>query len=103
MIKNILTILATTFHTISLLASEYDVNKISADLLENASVVTRLEEQVFDVKNLTKAQLTYKTAITILSKSGAGHANLSIVYDKFSTISNIKATMYDATGKKVRE
>lgn len=84
-------------------ASEYDVKNIAPELLENASVVIRLEEQVFDIKSVSKGQLTYRTVITILNKAGDSHAEFAEVYDKFSSISNIKAVLYDATGKKVRE
>lgn len=46
----------------------YDVAKIPAELLKNSTVVVRNEEQNLVVKSLSSATLSYKTAVTILSK-----------------------------------
>lgn len=81
----------------------YDVNKIPEELKKDAIAVVRNEEQFFDVKGLGAAQLDYKIAITILNKAGDDLAEMAEVYDKFSTISNIKATLYDASGKKIKD
>jgi hypothetical protein len=83
--------------------NEYDIDKISPELKVNASVVIRLEEQVFDLKNASHATYTYKTAITILNKNGEDAASLLEYYDRFSTISNLKAAMYDAKGLKIKD
>lgn len=81
----------------------YDVAKIPDDLKTNAIAVVRNEEQFFDVKTPGSGQYDYKVALTILSKAGDGLANMSEVYDKFMSISNIKAAIYDAAGKKIKE
>ena len=83
--------------------SVYDVAKIPDDLKKEAVAVIRNQEQFFDVKGLGAGQYDYKVAITILSKAGDGYAEMSEVYDKFTNIYNIKATLYDATGKKVKD
>lgn len=81
----------------------YDVAKIPDDLKKDAIAVVRNEEQFFDIKSLGSGQYDYKVAITILNKAGDELAEMNEVYDKFMIISNIKATIYDATGKKIKD
>lgn len=80
----------------------YDVAKIPADLLKNATMVVRNEEQVFNVKSESNASYSYKTAVTILSENAESSAVMSEYYDKFSNIYNLRATMYDAKGLKIK-
>ena len=82
--------------------NEYDVAKIPAALTQGASVVIRDEVMNFQVKSQSNATMTYKTAVTILSKSGDDQAWMSEYYDKFSSISNLKAALYDANGTKIK-
>lgn len=81
----------------------YDVAKIPEALKKDASAVIRNEEQFLDVKGLSSAQYDYKMAITVLNKSGDHFAELQQVYDRFENIYNIKATLYDAAGKKIKD
>jgi len=81
----------------------YDVAKIPEDLKREAAVVIRNEEQLFEVKSVGSAQNNYKVAITILNKAGDEYAEMQEFYDKFSSISNIKASLYDASGKKIKD
>lgn len=81
----------------------YDVDKIPADLTKDAAVVIRNEELVYEVKDPGHAVMTYKTAITILNKNGESASNMREYYDKFSTIYNLKAALYDAKGNKIKE
>lgn len=80
----------------------YDVANIPAELMKNSTVVVRNEEQVLTVKSDRNASYTYKTAITILSENGEESAVMSEYYDQFSTVYNLKATMYDAKGIKIK-
>jgi transglutaminase-like putative cysteine protease len=82
---------------------DYDVAKIPENLKKDAVVVIRNEESFFDVKGLGSAKMDYKVAMTILSKAGEEYGEMAEVYDKFSSIYNIKATLYDAAGKKVKD
>ncbi|MCX3266378.1 DUF3857 domain-containing protein [Pedobacter agri] len=81
----------------------YDVAKIPEDLKRDAIVVIRNEEQFFDIKSLGSGQYDYKVAITILNKAGDDFAEMAEVYDKFSSVYNMKATLYDASGKKIKD
>ncbi|KRT13267.1 hypothetical protein ASU31_25345 [Pedobacter ginsenosidimutans] len=82
---------------------DYDVAKIPENLKKDAVVVIRNEESFFDVKGLGEAKMDYKVAITILNKAGEEYGEMAEVYDKFSSIYNIRATLYDAAGKKVKD
>lgn len=82
--------------------NEYDVEKIPATLKQGASVVIRNETLDFQVKSQSSASMSYKTAVTILSKSGDDQAWMLEYYDKFSSISNLKACLYDAKGTKIK-
>lgn len=84
----------------ALAQTDYDVAKIPENLKKDAVVVIRNEESFFDVKGLGEAKMDYKVAITILNKAGEEYGEMAKVYDKFSNIYNIKATLYDAAGKK---
>ncbi|RLJ74743.1 DUF3857 domain-containing protein [Pedobacter alluvionis] len=83
--------------------TDYDVAKIPENLKKDAIVVIRNEESLFDVKGLGAAKMDYKIAITILNKAGDQYGEMAEVYDKFSSIYNIKATLYDAAGKKIKD
>lgn len=84
-------------------SQNYDASLIPEKLTKDAIAVIRNEERFFDFKSVSSGQETYKVAITILNKAGDGFAEMAEVYDKFSSIYNIKATIYDASGKKIKE
>ncbi|TKC09061.1 DUF3857 domain-containing protein [Pedobacter frigoris] len=81
----------------------YDVSKIPADLTKNASVVIRNEQQTYEVKSPGSASLDYKTAMTILNKNGEDASIMREFYDKFSSVSSLKATLYDGSGNKIKD
>ncbi|MES2653468.1 MAG: DUF3857 domain-containing protein [Bacteroidota bacterium] len=83
--------------------NNYDATKIPSGLITDAIAVIRNEEQFFDFKNVGAGQYNYKIAITILNKAGDDLAEMAEVYDKFLAIYNIKAALYDADGKKIKE
>ncbi len=81
----------------------YDVNKIPAELKTNAAVVIRNEEMVYEVKDPGNAVMTYKTAMTILNKNGEDASNMKEYYDNFSSISGLRAALYDGNGNKIKD
>ncbi|WP_199117409.1 DUF3857 domain-containing protein [Pedobacter sp. ASV28] len=81
----------------------YDVGKIPESLKQDAVAIVRNEEQVYDYKTIGTGSIKYKIAITILSKAGDDVAEFAEVYDRFSSIYNIKASIYDASGKKIKD
>lgn len=82
--------------------NEYDVDKIPAELKKGATAVVRNEQVDLVVRSQSSATMVYKTAITILSKSSEDLASMSEYYDKFSSVYNLKASMYDAKGVKIK-
>ncbi len=102
--------LKTTFTLLTILISItgygqgiYDVSKIPAGLSANAAVVVRNEEQLYEVKNPGNAYYEYKTAITIMNSNGEEASRMVEFYDKFSSIYNLKATLYAANGDKIKD
>lgn len=81
----------------------YDVSKISPDLLKDASGVVRYQSETYEVKDPGNAVYECKTAITLLNKNAEGLSEMHEFYDKFSSIYNLKATLYDGKGNKVKE
>lgn len=81
----------------------YDVSKIPADLKTNAAVVIRNEEMIYEVKDPGNASKTYKKVVTILNKNGEDASNMWEHYDNFSSISSLKASLYDDKGNKVKD
>ncbi len=80
----------------------YDVANIPAELMKGATAVIRNEHYGMAVKSESSATMTYSTAITILSRNSEGLAAMSEYYDRFSSVYNLKATMYDAKGQKIK-
>lgn len=80
----------------------YNVAKIPLELAKNASVVIRNEEYGFNIKSQSNATMSYKMVLTVLNKNGDDEASMDEYYDKFSSVYNLKATMYDASGVKIK-
>jgi hypothetical protein len=81
----------------------YDSTKIPEALKQDAVAVVRNEEQFYDYKSIGSGTMKYKIAITVLNKAGDPYAEFAEVYDRFSTLYNIKATLYDGFGKKIKD
>jgi len=104
MIKKMIFLATAVFAFVKLNAQGvYDVGKISAELKTNAAVVIRNEEMVYEVKDPGNATMTYKTAVTILNKNGEDASIMQESYDNFSSISSLKATLYDDKGNKIKD
>ena len=101
--KKILTSALILVGTYAAAQNQYDMAKIPADLLANASVVVRLEQQTFDVRNTSHATYTYKMVATIVNENGESASSMSEFYNKFSSVYNLKASMYDAKGNKIKD
>jgi hypothetical protein len=80
----------------------YAFNTISPALLKNANVVKRMEEIRFEIKSTTQTTLRYKYAFTILNENGDKHAQFYEWYDKLSKIVSIEGSLYDASGKNIK-
>ncbi|MGA6120850.1 DUF3857 domain-containing protein [Sphingobacterium anhuiense] len=101
--KYTLGLMALLFFSHGNAQTNWDVANIHEALKKDATIVIRNEEQFLDIKGINAAKYDYKITATIFSKAGDDFAAMEEVYDKFSTIYNIKAVLYDATGKKIKE
>jgi hypothetical protein len=97
----IITLLLTS---ISTWAQEgYPVKDIPDSLLKKANVVVRNNNTEITIHSEKSYSQKMIKAITILSEKDKEYANYYIGYDQFSSISDFKGTVYDATGKKVKK
>lgn len=88
--------------SISAGAQSYNVALIPDSLKEDAFVVKRIDENIYDIKDRSSATYKYKLAYTILNSKGDDFSQSSAYYDKFRKIDDIKATLYDAEGNKIK-
>ncbi len=84
------------------LCQEYAVNLIPDSLKENANAVLRKEELFVDIRDIDKAVVHHKYAITILNETGDMYAIYQEQYDKLISLSDINGTLYDANGTKIK-
>ncbi|MGY4384432.1 hypothetical protein ACVWYN_001458 [Pedobacter sp. UYP24] len=103
MLKTIVTLIITVISLVGYGQGIYDVSKIPAAMSANAAVVVRNEEQLYEVKNPGSAYYEYKIAITIMNSNGEDASRMVEFYDKFSSIYNLKATLYAANGVKIKD
>lgn len=84
--------------------SDFSVDKINPALIKDANAVVRVDELVWEIKSQGEATQKIRTVVTILNESGEEkHGALFVRYDKFTKISDISGTLYDAGGKQVRK
>ncbi len=80
----------------------YPIADIPQQLLSGADAVVREKTTLLEVFSESKVIYFEKYVITILKESAEDKALFEVGYDKFSSVSNISATVYDAEGKKVK-
>jgi hypothetical protein len=78
------------------------VKHIPDSILKGADAVKRYEQTIFKVESLSKTVEYNKVAYTILNSNADNLAILQKQYDKMHEINTFNATLYDATGKKIR-
>lgn len=99
--KHILTLIATL--TLKFVfCQNYAVSLIPDSLKENANAVLRNEELYVEIKDIDKAIVHHKYAITILNEMGKRYATYGNMYDKLVSLSDISGNLYDANGAKVK-
>src|SRR5215471_18572440 len=84
-------------------AQEYDVSLIPDSLKEHANVVKRSEETRIIIKDIDKAVIKHKYAITILNEAGSRFSYYYNDYGSLIDLTDIDGTLYDASGKKLKE
>lgn len=86
-----------------LAAQEYNVSLIPDSLIKNADVVKRAEEWRINIKNVGKATIKHKYAITILNANGDEFAYYTNSYNKLQSLQDITGHLYDAAGKELKK
>ena len=81
----------------------YAVSKIPESVLQSAEAIVRTDERVFEIKDIDKATLTVKYAVTILKSSAKRHAYFVSAYDQFSKVKAIRGVVYDSRGEVVKK
>ncbi|PWN69227.1 DUF3857 domain-containing protein [Chryseobacterium phosphatilyticum] len=83
-------------------AQTYPVSTIPENLKKNASAVIRRDFTTAYINKVDEIKYQYNTVTTVLNKDGNEKAMVYIPYDKTRTVSNVKVTVYDETGKKLK-
>ncbi len=94
-----------TFLSISIFAQaelKYRISDIPKPLLTDAKAVIRKSDLTFEISGIDKAVQKEVVAISILNQNGIDLSVLKKVYDKFSTVRKLKATLYDQYGSIIR-
>ena len=82
---------------------KFPAGTIQDSLKENAEVVIRLHEIMWDIKSPGQATVKKHFVYTILNEKGDDYAEYRSVYNtKSRLISSINAYLYDASGKEIR-
>lgn len=72
-------------------------------ITKNADVIYLFHHTTYTRSSKANLKEFVHFAVTILSDRGDDFAGFTLGYDKFSTIENIKCTIYNSTGEKVRQ
>lgn len=83
-------------------AQTYAVSAIPEHLKKNANVVIRKDLTTAHINKVDEIKYQYNTVTTVLNKDGNDKAVAYIPYDKTRSVSNIKVTIYDEAGKKLK-
>lgn len=97
-----LIIYLSLFVTIKATAQSYNISLISDSLIKNANVVCRSNELRIEIKEPGKAKIYRKRVFSILNEAGDKYSFFYTYYDKFNDINDIDGTLYDASGKELK-
>lgn len=81
----------------------FSVSNIPADLLKNAIIVKRTDDQQFILHKEGEATLRVHYAYTVLNENGDDYAGFAEYYNKFRDIRSVEGTLYDAKGNVIRK
>ncbi|WP_312509399.1 DUF3857 domain-containing protein [Chryseobacterium culicis] len=83
-------------------AQSYPASAIPENLKKNANVVIRKDLTTVQINKIDEIKYQCNTVTTVFNKDGNEQAVAYIPYDKARRISNIKVTIYDEAGKKIK-
>lgn len=80
----------------------YPVSAIPENLKKNANAVVRKDFATVQIDRIDEMKYQINTVTTVLNKDGNAKAQAYIPYEKGDHISDVKVTIYDESGKKVK-
>ncbi|MCQ9638456.1 DUF3857 domain-containing protein [Chryseobacterium sp. WG14] len=83
-------------------AQTYPVSAIPETLKKNANIVVRKDFTTVQINKIDEIKYQYNKVTTVLNKDGDSKAVAYIPYDKGNSISDVKVTIYDDSGKKIK-
>ncbi len=83
-------------------SQQFNVLTIPDSLKTNADVVARYDEHVIEIKSPGKATEHERLVYTILNENGDKYGKYKTYYNKFVSIDNVSAILYNAFGKEVK-
>lgn len=86
-----------------LFAQEYKASMIPDSLKTDANAVMRSEEWFVKIKDIDKAKVKHKWAITVLNEEGDKFAYYENNYNKLFSLSDISGRLFDADGKVIQK
>ncbi len=96
-------VLFTCFLSSFAASQNFPVRDIPDSLKENANMVIRLEEKVYEIKSSGEAVSHERHVFTILNEKGEQYATYRTNYNNKSIlINNVTGFLYDASGKEIR-
>ncbi len=96
----LLVLISTTAWGVDL---KYPVSEIPEELKKDVDAVVREDKMVFKIISQNKASLYSYLAVTILNPNAKHFASDILFYDKLTKISDLSASVYDATGKLIKK
>lgn len=83
-------------------AQNYPVSAIPDNLKKNANAVIRKDLTTIQINSINDIKYQYTTVTSVLNKDGDEKAIIAIPYKKGDNISDVKVTLYDESGKKIK-
>lgn len=83
-------------------SQSYQVSEIAENLKKNASAVIRNESTVVEINKIDEIVYKNLSVITILNKDAISYSIPKIFYEKGDVISNVKVTIFDDKGAKMK-
>lgn len=83
-------------------SQSYPISEIAENLKKNASAVIRNESTVVEINKIDEIVYKNLSVITILNKDAISYSIPKIFYEKGDVISNVKVTIFDDKGAKMK-
>ncbi|MDR6514031.1 DUF3857 domain-containing protein [Chryseobacterium camelliae] len=83
-------------------AQNFPASAIPEPLKKNANLVIRKDLTILQINSVDEIRYQYQKVRTVMNKDGKDQATPVIAYQKGDQISDVKVTIYDEAGKKIK-